>query len=87
MKTTSSNDNDGNKTRILQTLDIRRRVIPERREMDEAGAVTVQLTAWMEILGSWHRQRGPGGTQQTPSLKRQNRESGEAKATRIQRTE
>lgn len=51
MKTTSSHDKDGSKTRTLQTLDIRQRVIPERRGAEEVGAVTAQLTAWREFSG------------------------------------
>lgn len=62
MKTTSSSDKYGNKTRILQTVDIRQCVIPARRKTDEAGAVTVQLTAWREFSGP-----GTEGTRQDPA--------------------
>ena len=62
MKTTSSSDKYGNKTGILQTVDIRQCVIPARRKTDEAGAVTAQLTAWREFSGP-----GTEGTRRDPA--------------------
>lgn len=51
MKTTSSHDKGGSKTRTLPTLDIRQRAIPGRRGGEEEGAVTAQRTAWREFSG------------------------------------